>query len=349
MAIKLVKLEHLLLSSCKLVEKIFEPDENLGHVHHFRKSAPTELVSISNCFKFFFLLVVGLIVSIQLRSLKHVINCMIQAPIFPNLETFVISEMDNLISIWPGLLPQNSFCKLKKMEITSCNNLLNVFPCHVLDKLQSLESLNVWNCMALEVVYEIDGINTEQEGSSQGGLDIPLRTLSLGNLPKLKHLWNKDPQGNIRFQNLFMVKASKCKSLNYVFPLSLAKDLLHLQFLEISDCGVEEIIVSDKERVEAALGFVFPKLVSIKFFKLPDLRCFCSGNHNLRFPLLNLFYAVECPAMETFSWGILRASILRKIHLTREGDQWYWEGDLNTTIRKLFNRGTQLLIRILVF
>ncbi|KAL9297882.1 hypothetical protein ACSQ67_023778 [Phaseolus vulgaris] len=305
-AIKLVKLEHLLLSSCKLVEKIFEPDENLGHVHHFRKSAPTEL-----------------------------------APIFPNLETFVISEMDNLISIWPGLLPQNSFCKLKKMEITSCNNLLNVFPCHVLDKLQSLESLNVWNCMALEVVYEIDGINTEQEGSSQGGLDIPLRTLSLGNLPKLKHLWNKDPQGNIRFQNLFMVKASKCKSLNYVFPLSLAKDLLHLQFLEISDCGVEEIIVSDKERVEAALGFVFPKLVSIKFFKLPDLRCFCSGNHNLRFPLLNLFYAVECPAMETFSWGILRASILRKIHLTREGDQWYWEGDLNTTIRKLFNRDLQ--------
>jgi len=260
----------------------------------------------------------------------------------------VISHMDNLKAIWPALLPENSFCKLKKMEITSCNNLLNVFPCHVLDKLQSLESLNVWNCMALEVVYEIDAINREQEGSSQRVLDIPLRTLSLGNLPKLKHLWNKDPQGNIKFQNLFMVKASKCQSLKYVFPLSLAKDLLHLQFLEISDCGVEEIIASDKGGV-GALGFVFPKLVSIKLFNLPDLQCFCNGNHNLRFPLLNQFYAVECPRMETFSGGILRASILRKIFMTREGDQWYWEGDLNTTIRKLVNRGTQVLMRILDF
>lgn len=256
----------------------------------------------------------------------------------------MISQMDNLKAIWPDLLPQNSFCKLKKMEIESCSNLLNVFPCHVLDKLQSLESLNVWKCMALEVVYEIDGINTEHEGSSQEGLDIPLRTLSLGNLPKLKHLWNKDPQGNIKFQNLFMVQASKCQSLKYVFPLSLAKDLLHLQFLEINDCGVEEIIASDKGSVGAAFGFVFPKLVSIKLFNLPDLRCFCDGNHNLRFPLLNQFFAVECPRMETFSRAILRASILRKIYLTREGDQWYWQGDLNTTIRKLFNRGTQVLV-----
>ncbi|KOM48658.1 hypothetical protein LR48_Vigan07g236200 [Vigna angularis] len=102
-AVKLVKLQHLLLSSCKFVEKIFEPDENLGHIHHFRKSTQTELV-----------------------------------PIFPNLETYVISQMDNLKAIWPALLPQNSFCKLKKMEIASCNNLLNVFRCHVLDKLQSL-------------------------------------------------------------------------------------------------------------------------------------------------------------------------------------------------------------------
>ncbi|TKY66610.1 Disease resistance protein [Spatholobus suberectus] len=308
---KLVKLEHLLISSCKLVEQIFVSDENLDNLPHSRKSGPTELV-----------------------------------PIFPNLETFVISDMGNLKSIWPNQLTQNSFCKLKKMEITSCNNLLNVFPCHVLDKLQSLESLNLWYCMALEVVYEISGINTGQEGSSQGGLDIPLRTLSLGHLPKLKHLWNKDPQGNIRLQNLFMVKATKCQSLKHVFPLSVAKDLLHLQFLEISDCRVEEIIANDQGEVEAALGFVFPKLVSINFFNLPELRCFCTGNHNLRFPLLNKLYAVECPAMETFSRGILRASILRRIYLTQEGDQWYWEGDLNTTIRKLFNRDLQARLSI---
>ncbi|XP_061348711.1 disease resistance protein RPS2-like [Gastrolobium bilobum] len=302
MAGKLVKLEHLLIRSCKLVEKIIVPDENMGNLPHARKSFPTEVV-----------------------------------PFFPNLETFVISHMDKLESIWPDELTQNSFGKLKKMEITSCDNLLHVFPCHVLNKFQSLESLDIWYCIALKVVYEIDdGINTG--GRSEGELNIPLRTLSLGHLPKLKHLWNKDPEGSIRFQNLFMVKATKCENLKHVFPLSVAKDLVQLQFLEISDCGVEEIVANDQGGVEAALGLVFPKLVSLKLLNLPELGCFCTGNHNFRFPLLNKLYVVECPAMETFSQGILRSSILRRICLTEKGDQWCWEGDINTTIRKIFNR-----------
>lgn len=253
----------------------------------------------------------------------------------------MISHMDSLKSIWPNQLTQNSFCKLKKMEITSCDQLLNVFPSHVLNKLQSLESLNLCYCIALEVVYEIDGTNTE--GTSQLEMHIPLRTLSLGHLPKLKYLWNKDPQGNIKFKNLFMVKATKCGSLKHVFPLSVAKDLLQLQVLDISDCGVEEIVAKDQGGSEVDLGLVFPKLVSLKLLNLPELRCFCTGNHNFRFPLLNKLYVVECPAMETFSRGILRASILRRIYLTQNGDQWYWESDLNTTITKLFNRGMYTL------
>ena len=55
-----------------------------------------------------------------------------------------------------------------------------------------------------------------------------------------------------------------------------------LQFLEISDCWVEEIIANDQGGIEAALGFVFPKLVSINFLNLPELGYFCTGNHNLR-------------------------------------------------------------------
>lgn len=249
----------------------------------------------------------------------------------------MISQMDNLKSIWPNQLPQNSFCKLIKMEITSCDQLLNVFPSHMLNKLQSLESLNLLYCHALEVVYEIDGINTGD--TSQGELEIPMKTLSLGHLPKLKHLWTKDPQGSIKFQNLFSVKVTNCENLKHVFPLSVARDLFQLHFLEISDCGLEEIIAKGQEEEEELMGLVFPKLVSLKFVNLPELRFFCTGNYNFRFPMLNQLYVVECPAMETFSHGILRASILRKVCLTQKGDQCYWEGDLNTTIRKLFIRG----------
>jgi len=240
--------------------------------------------------------------------------------------------MDNLKSIWPNRLTQTSFCKLKKLEIMSCDQLLSVFPNHVLNKLQNIESLNLWHCLAVEVIYEVDAISEEE-------LEVPLRNLSLGHLPNLKYLWNKDPQGKIKFQNLSTVKATKCESLKHVFPFSVAKDLLQLQVLEISDCGVEEIIAKDQGEVEEDLGLVFSRLVTLKFLNLQELRCFCSGNHNFRFPLLNKLYVVECPAMETFSHGILRASILRRICLNENGDQCYLEGDLNTTIRNLFNRG----------
>lgn len=252
----------------------------------------------------------------------------------------MISQMDNLKSIWPGKLIQNSFCKLKKLEITSCNQLLNVFPSHVPNKLQSMESLNLGYCLALVVVYEIDAIR-EQELE----IEIPLKTLSLEHLPNLEYLWNKDPRGKIKFQNLFMVKATKCKSLKHVFPFSVAKDLLQLHELEVSDCGVEEIIAKDQGEVEEYVGLVFSRLLSLKFLNLQELRCFCSGNHNFRFPLLNQLYVIECPKMETFSHGILRASILRRICLNENGDQPYWEGDLNTTIRKLFSKGMFVLIK----
>ncbi|XP_045819960.1 disease resistance protein RPS2-like [Trifolium pratense] len=309
---RLVKLEHLLIGSCKLVEEIFVPGEIMSHIAHVHDEIMSHIPHI--------------------RKSSHVE----MVPIFPNLETLVISNMDNLKSIWPNQLTENSFCKLKEMEITSCDQLLNVFPSHVLNKLQSMESLSISNCLALEVVYEIDAIREEEE------LEISLRTLSLGNLPNLKYLWNKDPQGNIKYQNLFKVKVTKCESLKHMFPFSVAKDLLQLQVLEISDSGVEEIIAKDQgEDKEEHVGLVFTRLLSLKFLNLQELRCFCSGNHNFRFPLLNKLYVVECPKMETFSHGILRASILRKICLNQNGDQWYWEGDLNTTIRNLFNRGFQ--------
>ncbi|RYR68246.1 hypothetical protein Ahy_A03g014726 isoform B [Arachis hypogaea] len=304
-AARLVKLQHLLINSCKLVEHIFSQDGNTDNVRLARKSVPTEM-----------------------------------GPIFPNLETIVISEMESLKSIWPSQLPQNSFSKLKKMEITYCSSILNVFQSHVLDKLLSLDSLDVWYCDALEFVYEIEGGINE--------VDIQLRALSLGHLPNLKHLMNKDPQECVRFENLSMVKVTTCKSLKHVFPLSMAKDLLQLGVLEISDCGVEEIIGNEHgggEEQESPLGLVFPKLACIKLLNLPELRWFCNKNHYFRFPLLNQLYLVECPAMETFSHGILRASILRRIYLNEKGDQSHWEGDLNTTIRKIFTK-VSLEVRI---
>ncbi|WJX70605.1 homocysteine S-methyltransferase [Trifolium repens] len=92
---RLVKLEHLSISSCKLVEEIFVHDEIMSHIAHVHDEIMSHIPHI--------------------RKSSHVE----MVPIFPNLETLVISNMDNFKSIWPNQLTQNSFCKLKKMEITS--------------------------------------------------------------------------------------------------------------------------------------------------------------------------------------------------------------------------------------
>ncbi|WJX70627.1 hypothetical protein P8452_54710 [Trifolium repens] len=68
---RLVKLEHLSISSCKLVEEIFVHDEIMSHIAHVHDEIMSHIP--------------------QIRKSSHVE----MVPIFPNLETLVISNMDN--------------------------------------------------------------------------------------------------------------------------------------------------------------------------------------------------------------------------------------------------------------
>ena len=93
-----------------------------------------------------------------------------------------------------------------------------------------------------------------------------LRVLTLFNLPKLKHVWSLDLQAILTFQNLHTIKVSNCKSLKSLFPVSVAKSLEQLQWLEIFDCGLEEIVAME-EGLETVTKFVFPRLSLHVFFR----------------------------------------------------------------------------------
>lgn len=152
--------------------------------------------------------------------------------------------------IWDSQLPPNSFQNLIEMRVTFCQKLLNVFPSNMLKSLQSLQSLKAANCNSLEVVFDLEGMNVLEDVTS-----IQLRQLVLDDLPKLKHIWSRNPHGILPFQKLDPAQAFNCPRLKNIFPGSVGQDLLHLEKHLSRSCEMKE--TADDDGGEASSS-VFP-------------------------------------------------------------------------------------------
>ena len=215
----------------------------------------------------------------------------------PSLETLIIKHMENLKIIWHNQLAENSFFKLQFLSVKYCENLVRIFESNMLTRLQSLERVLVHDCGSLQEVFELQRHNVRE---SHVLIAIPLKILILRRLPKMKQVWNKDPQGIFSFQNLQEVSVWECESLRSLFPASVARFLMQLEDLRIADCGVEEI-VSREEIAEAAARFVFPKVTLLILRKLPKLKWFCRGVHTSEWPLLKELCVRGCDQIEIFT------------------------------------------------
>ncbi|KAI4313378.1 hypothetical protein L6164_026365 [Bauhinia variegata] len=209
--------------------------------------------------------------------------------IFPNLETMVISDMDNLITIWNDQLAPRSFGKLKKVEIQNCKKLTSIFRSHILINLENFETLSITNCSSLNEIFKLDLTQVHDS------VDMQLKNLSLFGLPKLKHIWSKDPQGLFKFQNLQVVQVDSCE-LSNIFPASIAEDLLQLKELCIRECRVEAIVAMGKERK----SFLLPQLTCFKLIHLKELKCFYPGMHTLECPMMKELEVVDCNEVKLF-------------------------------------------------
>ncbi|KAM3693700.1 hypothetical protein ACJW31_07G003400 [Castanea mollissima] len=210
---------------------------------------------------------------------------------FFNLETIFINGINNLKMLWHNQLVSDSICKIKKLHVGSCENLMKVFPSNMLRRLQNLEELKIEDCDSVEEVFEVGGENVDEicdKGSTQ------LRHLTLINLPKLKHVWTSDPETILTFQNLHQVEVSKCKTLKSLFPVSVAKSLEHLESLCINDCGLLEKIVALEEGLETKTKFMFPRIISLTLQSLPELKCFYPGKHTSEWPSLKSLTISKC-------------------------------------------------------
>jgi hypothetical protein len=136
----------------------------------------------------------------------------------------------------------------------------------------------------------------------------------------------------VLFENLEQLEVGNCAGLENIVKSSTAISLQKLRKLCIDGCEmIEEIVASNDENDASELAFM--KLEYLRLSNLPRLRSFCKGRHGLKFPLLEKLFIIDCPMMETFSHGVLSAPKLRAVHV-KEQDDWHWNGDLNTTIRK---------------
>ena len=206
------------------------------------------------------------------------------------MEDIQIIAMDNLKMLWHNhqLIP-DSFCKLKRIVVGNCKNLIAIFPPNVLRRLQNLEELEIWNCNSVEEVFETRGINVDEICDT---VSTQLRVVWLSNLPKLQHVWSLDLQAIMTFQNLRTVEVFDCKILKSLFPVSMAKSLEQLERLTIHNCGFEEIVAM--EGVETTIKFVFPQITSLYLESLPELKYFYPRKHTLEWPSLNRLGIKNC-------------------------------------------------------
>jgi len=189
-------------------------------------------------------------------------------------------ELDEFImeQLWQasGWVHQNSFGYLKSLTLRECHTVVHVIPSHLLSCFHNLEVLQVWSCSNAEVIFNM---NDENRMMITKASPIRLKKLSLYWLPKLEHVWEKDPEGIMGLQALEEMEVYYCERLKSLFPASLAtRDLTTLQVLEVAYCKeLREIFGKDEKVGEGTTQHsAFPPLTTLTLKQLPRLTIHCS-------------------------------------------------------------------------
>ncbi|KAM5572912.1 hypothetical protein ABKV19_012793 [Rosa sericea] len=299
MAQSLVELKHLEISSCAIMEAIVSTrdqsnEENIGIM--FCKLESLTLDYLPNLARFFtesciefppvkkFDTELGASIFDPTSSGTAIRTCLFDAQVrFPSLEKLKIRGLMKLQRIWNNqLVDQDSFPRLREVNVSECNSLMNVFVPRMMGRLNALETLAISNCDSLEVVFEVGGTDVEE---------TPVDTSS--SPPQLRPFY---------CQSLGSVSISSCTSLKKIFPASVARGLQNLHSLDVRHCDeVEEIIVGEQGLETEPPQFVFPKVTCVEFSDLPKLSRFYPGIHASKWPLLKKLIICSCGKVKMFA------------------------------------------------
>ncbi|XP_054780681.1 probable disease resistance protein At4g27220 isoform X2 [Prosopis cineraria] len=219
-----------------------------------------------------------------------------EVDIFPQLKKIEITNMEELKTVWHAQAGMESFVSLESVIIEDCHKLVAIFPPYMVGRFHNLDVLEVNNCKLVEEIF-----NFQSTPETGGGNETNLRVVTLQSLPKLKHVWSKDPQGLLNFKILQHVVVYHCPSLENLFPFSVASDLMKLESVRIWYCdGMKEIVARDDASNRSNFTFKFPKLTMLALAHLAELRCFYQGTDAIEFQALTSLGFGHCDKLEAF-------------------------------------------------
>ncbi|KAL2581800.1 hypothetical protein AAZV13_15G204600 [Glycine max] len=270
----------------------------------------------------------------------------------PNLEilelSFFIESLDKhpIHFYWQNL---------RILKVKYSHYSASLFSFSAARSLVKLQYLDIISCFKLREIF-----------AQQEEVAFPnLETLLIKEMNSLRSIWNNQQAPN-SFCKLKKIEINFCRALHHVFPIVVAKELRHLQFLKImrsnnietivekSDSGdaqdeiastklgefasmnMEESIPRNGNKGDAPGGIVFTKLEALFLISLPRLTSFCKGSYNFKFPALQRVHVTECPNMKTFCHGNVITPSLSKVIYKKKftnSRKDIWDGDLNTTLK----------------
>ncbi|KAB2010734.1 hypothetical protein ES319_D10G261800v1 [Gossypium barbadense] len=250
---------------------------------------------------------------------------------FPVLEELTLKTNDMVKGICDGQLSLQCFQNLKHLNLQFFPETSTTLPYSFIRSLPKLHKLVIDNASICQIVQS-EGLSDQERHTSAF---YQLKELSLSQLPELT-LKTFEPS-LLSFKNLTTLKVSRCDGFINLIACSTAKCLRLLERLSIDDCEMmEEIIACEAEEIQG--GIVFPKLKYLELSCLPCLASFSLAHYSLEFPVLLMVMVTKCPQMRNFCQGDLSTPRLEQMHLTRDEEgELQWEGDLNTTIKHMFD------------
>ncbi|RDY13693.1 putative disease resistance protein, partial [Mucuna pruriens] len=162
--------------------------------------------------------------------------------VMPKLEILRLCDIDTC-NIWDDqFLVHSCIQNLTHLTLFGCKRLTSLFSPSVARGLVKLKYLDINLCSMLQEIFVQDKEVTVVEYTlTLTVVQFPnLETLRIAKCD-LKSIWPNRLAPN-SFCKLEKINIANCRRLDYVFPICLAKELRQIQFLQIYNCAIENIV-----------------------------------------------------------------------------------------------------------
>jgi hypothetical protein len=221
------------------------------------------------------------------------------------LENIVLSS-DHMTTHGHG--SQKDFLqRLQYVKVHDCGDIRTLFPAKWRQALKNL-SVEIDMCNSLEEVFELDEAEEEINEEKEVPLLSCLTSLRLSNLPELKCIW-KGPTRHVSFESLINLKLYSLDKLTFIFTLSLAQSLIHLETLKIEFCRGLKRLIREKDDE----GEIIPESLGLP--KLKTLCIWCCDELEYVFPV-----SVSPSLQNLEEMEIFKNDNLKQVFYSGEGD-----------------------------